>query len=190
MYNLHPSSSLPSLQFFLLLHTNRLEIHFLLVLHWNWLALHPPVEINIPLPINIQFSESLDVIKTVFPYYNPYYRGGLLGLCGINPIINSFWGQLVNACFAIWRISHSLYIKEKCLVVVVDNLSLSKHVVFCNLSLWPTKWVHKAFHIYPLSYMFIDSIREYSWNTAQWSLNNKPKLWSICFRRKRDNRTK
>jgi hypothetical protein len=54
------------------------------------LALHPPVEINIPLPINIQFSESLDVIKTVFSYYNPYYRGGLLGLCGINPIINSF----------------------------------------------------------------------------------------------------
>jgi hypothetical protein len=25
---------------------------------------------NIPLPINIQFSESLDVIKTVFTYYN------------------------------------------------------------------------------------------------------------------------
>jgi hypothetical protein len=61
------------------------------------LALHAPVEINIPLPINIQFSESLDVIKTVFNYYNPYYRGGLLGLCGMNPIINSFGGQLVNA---------------------------------------------------------------------------------------------
>ena len=141
MYNLLLSSSLPSLQSFFLLHTNRLEIHFLLVLHWNWLALHPPVEINIPLPINIQFSESLDVIITVFTYYNPYYRGGLLGLCGMNPIINSFWGQLVNACFAIWRIPHSLYINEKCLVVVVVVSCLPTCLFIestCEISGFPT----------------------------------------------------
>jgi hypothetical protein len=41
---------------------------------------------------------SLFVFVSKVNIFSPYYRGGLLGLCGMNPIINSFGGQFVNAC--------------------------------------------------------------------------------------------